>query len=491
MKNLRNYWKNMEQVTKNRIISLIGVCAIVMFCLFSAVAWPRISGKPLLVLNGEAEVTIAAGSDFSDEGAEATLLGESVNDRIYVTGKVDTSVPGVYEIHYNVDGRWQTFTVTRTVIVEDQTAPVITLNGDASVTVDRIEDYQEQGASVLDNCDGDITAGLKEKVEQVNDYTYQVAYEASDAAGNTGTAMRQVVIRDAVPPEISLKGGTTVAIKEREKFEDPGAEAADDRDGDLSEQIVRSGYVDIYRPGSYTVTYTVSDAGGNQTQVQRTVVVEQVYSNPDSSVYLTFDDGPSSDVTAQVLDILAKNNVKATFFICDYSESEIPLLKRMVAEGHTIGIHGYSHEYKTIYASVDAFMENVYKLKDKLKADTGYDAFCMRFPGGSSNTVSKKYCPGIMTNLVQLMTDNDMMYVDWNVSSGDASGKRLSPQKIADNVCAGLKHDRGNIVLMHDTSAKQTTADALQKMIDCAKARGYSFYPITKETVPVHQGLQN
>lgn len=491
MRKLKDYWHNLEQVTKNRIISLLGVCVIVIFCLFSAVAWPEISGKPLLVLNGEAEITIAAGSEYSDEGAEATLLGKSVSDRIYVTGGVDTSVPGIYEISYNVDGRWQTYTVTRTVIVEDQTPPEITLNGDASVTVDRIEDYQEQGASALDNCDGDVTSGVTERMDQVNDYTYQVTYQASDKAGNTGTAVRQVIIRDVVAPEISLKGEETVTIKEREKFEDPGAEAMDDRDGDISDRIVRTGYVDIYRPGSYTVTYTVSDAGGNQAQTERTVVVEQIYSNPKNSVYLTFDDGPSPDVTVQILDTLAKNDVKATFFICDYSESELPLLKRMIAEGHTIGIHGYSHDYKTIYASVDAFMDNIYNLKNKLKQDTGYDAFCIRFPGGSSNTVSKKYCPGIMTNLVQMMTDNGMMYVDWNVSSGDASGKGLSAKKIAANVCGGLKHDRGNIVLMHDTSAKQTTADALQKIIDCAKADGYSFYPITEDTVPVHQGLQN
>ena len=90
-----------------------------------------------------------------------------------------------------------------------------------------------------------------------------------------------------------------------------------------------------------------------------------------------------------------------------------------------------------------------------------------------------------MTNLVQKLTDDGMMYVDWNVSSGDASGKRLTPAQIAANVRGGLKHGRGNIVLMHDTSAKKTTADAVQSMIDGAKADGYAFYPITADTVPV------
>lgn len=491
MNKLRNYWNHLEQTTKNRILSITGICVIVIFCLFSAVAWPRISGKPLLVLNGESEVVVAAGTEFLDEGADATLLGKSVSDSIYVTGKVDTSVPGTYEIGYHVDGRWKTYTVTRKVIVEDQTAPEITLNGDSSVTVEQIEEYQEQGASVQDNCDGDLTSALTEKMEQINDYTYQVIYEASDAAGNTGTAARQVVIHDTVPPEISLNGEASVTIKEREKFDDPGAEASDDRDGDLSGQIVRSGYVDIYRPGTYMVTYTVSDAGGNQVQTEREVVVERVYSNPANAVYLTFDDGPSPDVTERILNTLAANNIKATFFICDYNETTLPLLKRMVAEGHTIGIHGYSHDYQKIYASTDAFMDNIYKLKDKLKQDTGYDAFCMRFPGGSSNTVSKEYSPGIMTNLVQMMTDNGMMYVDWNVSSEDATGYCISAKKIVASVCGGLKKGRSNIVLMHDTSVKQTTADALQKIIDYGKCNGYSFYPITADTVPVHQRVLN
>ena len=160
MRNVRNYWNNLEQTTRNRIISVIGVCVIVGFCLFVTIAWPKISGKPLLVLNGESEVTVAAGADFTDEGAEATLLGKSVSDRIYETGEVDTSVPGTYELHYNVDGRWQTYTVTRKVTVVDETAPEITLNGDASVTVDRIEDYVEQARTYLEaNYMRDVSIG--------------------------------------------------------------------------------------------------------------------------------------------------------------------------------------------------------------------------------------------------------------------------------------------------------------------------------------------
>ena len=208
--------------------------------------------------------------------------------------------------------------------------------------------------------------------------------------------------------------------------------------------------------------------------------VEEVETNPGDSIYLTFDDGPSSDVTVRVLDTLKANGIKATFFICDYDEDKLPIIKRMIDEGHTIGIHGYSHDYSQIYTSNDAFMENINKLKNKLKEDTGYDAYVIRFPGGSSNTVSEKYCVGVMSQLVQTVTDSGLMYMDWNVSSGDAEGNNRPVNLIIKNVTGGFKHNRNNVVLMHDTSAKQTSADALQSIITYGKNNGYSFYPISK-----------
>lgn len=481
----------MDQKVRNRIIAVIGLIVMIGFCLFAAVAWPKIAGKPEMVLNGDAEITVAVGSTFTDEGVTAKIRSEDVQDRVYVTGEVDTSAVGTYEITYSVDGRWQTYSVTRTVHVTDQTAPEITLSGDASVSVDQIEDYQEPGVSATDNCDGDLSAAVQSSMEQVNDYTYTITYRVSDQAGNEGTAEREVVIRDTAAPQITLNGDAEMEIEGREKFTDPGATAVDDRDGDVSASITASGYVDIYEEGTYTVTYTVADSAGNQAEATRKVKVKSAYTNPAHSIYLTFDDGPSKDVTAEVLDILAANNVKATFFICNYDESTLPLIKRMLAEGHTIGIHGYSHDYAKVYASTDAFMDSIHTLRDKLKADTGYEAFVIRFPGGSSNTVSKKYCPGIMTQLAQLVTDEGLMYTDWNVSSGDAASNHVSSSSIYSNVTSGLKADRGNIVLMHDTSAKQTTADALQNIITYGKNNGYQFYAFSEDTAPSHQGIQN
>ena len=163
----------------------------------------------------------------------------------------------------------------------------------------------------------------------------------------------------------------------------------------------------------------------------------------------------------------------------------------MINEGHTVAIHGYTHDYATIYANDDAFMNNVYRLRDKLLADFGYNATIIRFPGGSSNTVSKAYNKGIMSRLVKRVEAEGFVYFDWNVSSGDASSGGKSSAQIYQNVVNGLRRGRGNVVLMHDSGAKRTTAGALQDIINYGKANNYTFLPLTPGTAPVHHGVAN
>lgn len=224
---------------------------------------------------------------------------------------------------------------------------------------------------------------------------------------------------------------------------------------------------------------------GESTAVEPEVVRER------NTIYLTFDDGPSMDVTPEILDILKANDVKATFFILNYGEKSIPILERMVREGHTIGIHGYSHDYEEIYASEDAFMDNIQKLHDKLMGDIGYDAKIIRFPGGSSNTVSEKYKKGIMTKLTKRLEKEGWKYLDWNVSTGDAEGKNIPSSKLVKAVKKELKPDQANVVLLHDTSSKQSSVDALQDIIDFGIENGYTFCPVTEDTKMVHHHVNN
>jgi len=212
---------------------------------------------------------------------------------------------------------------------------------------------------------------------------------------------------------------------------------------------------------------------------------------PEKWVCLTFDDGPSDRVTPRVLDTLKAYNVRATFFIVNYGESGKALIRRMIDEGHTVAIHGYSHDYASIYKSDEAFMQNVYRLRDRLRADFGYEATILRFPGGSSNTVSRQYSVGIMSRLAQRVQNEGFTYFDWNVSSGDAAGTPASSGRIYSAVTSALRHGRSNVVLMHDAGTKSTTADALPDIIQYCLANGYSIQAITPATKPVHHGIAN
>ena len=207
-------------------------------------------------------------------------------------------------------------------------------------------------------------------------------------------------------------------------------------------------------------------------------------------IWLTFDDGPSANITPKVLDILKKENIKATFFVINYSESNEHLVKRVVEEGHSIGIHGYSHEYSKIYKSKETFMNNVYTLQERIQKSTGVKTMYTRFPGGSSNTVSRKYCKGIMTELTKEMLSKGFKYYDWNISSGDAGGAKTS-KDIYNNVTKNLSKKRGNMVLMHDFGGNKKGLEALPDIIKYAKQNGYTFASIDDNTPMYAQKVNN
>ena len=243
-----------------------------------------------------------------------------------------------------------------------------------------------------------------------------------------------------------------------------------------------------------TATQTGSNATENNTITTNNnntqnndVATDQKKSN-NGVIWLTFDDGPSANLTPKVLDILKKENVKATFFVINYSQSNEHLIKRIVAEGHTIGIHGYSHEYSKIYKSKDTFMNNIYTLQDKIYKSTGVKSMYIRFPGGSSNTVSRKYCKGIMTELTKEVLSKGFKYFDWNISSGDAGGAK-NAKAVYKNVTKNLSKKRGNLVLCHDIHQK--TLEALPDIIKYAKKEGYTFARIDDSTPMYAQHVNN
>lgn len=196
-------------------------------------------------------------------------------------------------------------------------------------------------------------------------------------------------------------------------------------------------------------------------------------------VYLTFDDGPSAN-TAAILDLLAEYGVKATFFVVgDISEEGKELYRRIVSEGHSIGIHSYSHVYKEIYASEEAFFDDFYLMSDYLYDVTGIRPDICRLPGGSSNTVSNID----MSNVVNRLNAQGVSCFDWNISGGDADGHDLSAEEIAENVLTGVNRFQTSIVLLHDGGGKAVTVDALRIILDDLTNREQlEIKPITEET---------
>ena len=228
------------------------------------------------------------------------------------------------------------------------------------------------------------------------------------------------------------------------------------------------------------------------TDEPESTITQDISTNITGTIYLTFDDGPSHQITTQVLDILKANNIKATFFIVDYQigSTREEIVIRAFNEGHTIGLHGTSHTYSKIYSSLEALIDNFKSLQEKVYVSTGYRSNIIRFPGGSSNTVSKKYCQGVMTQAIEYFSSTDFLYFDWNADSQDAGGAS-SAAEVFENVTSSIKPGRDNIVLMHDASDKSHTLEALQSIIDWCVSEGYEFKAITVETPQVVHKIAN
>lgn len=205
-------------------------------------------------------------------------------------------------------------------------------------------------------------------------------------------------------------------------------------------------------------------------------------------VYLTFDDGPNK-YTDELLDILKEKNVKATFFVVyNPDENTWHDYKRIIDEGHTLGMHSYTHIYDEIYASKEAFMSDVSKLHTFLYEQTGIDCQYYRFPGGSSNTVSDVD----IQVLISYLNNNGITYFDWNALSGDALTNSMSPEELNETILQYVRTNEGDsIVLMHDLSTNHATVDSIADLVDTLRAEGYELCPIDETTVPIQHVKYN
>jgi peptidoglycan/xylan/chitin deacetylase (PgdA/CDA1 family) len=201
-------------------------------------------------------------------------------------------------------------------------------------------------------------------------------------------------------------------------------------------------------------------------------------------IYLTFDDGPSR-YTEDILALLERYNIKATFFVCDNGRPD--LITKIHEAGHAIGIHCQTHDYSVVYKSDDAYFKDLYAMRDIIYKQTGEYTTLVRFPGGSSNTVSS-FNPGIMTRLATQLEQLGYQYFDWNVSSGDT--KFTNPEEILAKLKKETKTKSCAITLLH-SEYKKYSFDAVEEYILWALDNGYSFLPLDPTSPNAHHRISN
>ena len=371
----------------------------------------------------------------------------------------------------------------------------VKLVGASHIVLNYNENYEEQGAKVFFN-ERELNAipeiHSNVDVSKVGDYTVEYEYQLLNIHK---TIVRKVSVVDAEPPILSLIGELSIKLQEGEAYEEPGFEASDNVDGDLISQVKVEMPEDISQVGSYEIIYSVVDSSGNVTKLSRTLeITKKVVVNPDTPtkpkdagvIYLTFDDGPHEATTARILNILKEEGVKATFFVVGVGPDA--LIKRAYDEGHTIGLHTYTHVYKDLYASVESYYADLKSISDRVERITGEKSMILRFPGGTSNLISRSYSKGIMSFLATDVLSKGYSYHDWNVSGEDAT-QGSTAASIYKNTIKDLSKGRSNNVLLHDN--KPQTADALRDIIRYAKANGYRFEPITSDSTPVRHRPAN
>ena len=481
--------KNKEnKKTRSRALIVIAVLAwiILMTCLTFMADGRRVR----FYVSGEAEMQVEQGSAYREPGIYAVSVGRifGEGDRhldIRTKGQVDTDTVGSYEIDYEVDSLFGRFSTRRVVHVVDTQAPTIELLHVEGYKPSWLEGYVEEGYSAYDSYDGDLTD--KVRSQQLAD---RIVYTVSDSSGNE-TKVERLLPDYSETPSLTLVGDEYVEIYAGDSYVDPGCIAIDGLGNDLTEHLLFEGSVNTMRAGEYYLCYSLMGANGEGVSVTRAVNVlpqplPEIYEPSGKTIYLTFDDGPGP-YTGRLLDLLSAYGVPATFFVTAANPDYYGLIGRAHREGHAIGVHTSTHNYNQIYASEEAWLEDFWNMQEIIKEQTGDYTSIFRFPGGSSNTVSR-FNPGIMTRLSAMMEDLGFRFYDWNVSSGDA-GETNDTSEIVENIINGCAGRKWSVVLQHDI--KDYSVAAVEQVIIWGRNNGYTFRALDLSSPDAHHGINN
>lgn len=412
---------------------------------------------------------------FDAYGNIQSILFHPIESVTFV-GNVKTEEVASFDVSYTFEGESYPFTVN----VVDTKGPILevqdlTVDINTPVTAEDFITKIGDASNYSFRMDGQTDPGQTG--------TFTVTLTARDTYNNLTTKTAKLT-RKADKTAPTLEGfDERVVLLQGDMYAPRTYTIVDDLDND-PKVYIDSSQLNIKTPGTYTVQYTTSDRSGNQRNYQQTVIVEE---NPDYGkpiCYLTFDDGPSS-TTSEILEILNQYGIPATFFVSGADESSLSLLSTIQKNGHSIGLLSYSDSYPIVYASEEAYFDDLQKISDVVTKQTGIKADIIRFLGGSSNTLASTYCEGIMNLLVKDVEAKGYSYFDWNVSSQDDTGAYVDSETIVASACRGIGMD--NVVIqLHDSSGKETTVHALPEIIQAYQNAGYVFRGLTRTSIPIH-----
>lgn len=426
---------------------------------------------PHIILNGPSVLKMEVNSKYKELGINTYSIK---NYKVKINSNVNPKKLGTYFVEYKINN---IFKKTRKVIIVDSKGPEIKLKGNKNTNVCSYETYKDEGYIAIDNYDGDITNKVKTEIK-----TDKIIYTIEDSNGNKTKKVRNLILKDDKEPKITLNGNNYVYVHQGEEYKDEGAIAIDNCDGNIAVNIINN--VNTNELGEYKVIYEAIDKANNKAIVERTV---KVIPKEEKTIYLTFDDGPSYTITPQLLDILKEENVKATFFVINHSDDLNYLIKREHDEGHVVALHSFTHNYGEIYASVDAYFNDLNLISNKVRNIIGKEVKLIRFPGGSSNTISS-FNPGIMTTLTNEVLNRGYVYFDWNISNGDA-GEVYTSDEVYNRVISELKDN--NIILFHDFEGNYKTLNAIRNIIIKAKELGYQFKTLDENSITARHYVNN
>lgn len=236
----------------------------------------------------------------------------------------------------------------------------------------------------------------------------------------------------------------------------------------------------MYMIAAFTIVFFCA----NELQVQALESTSQQVEE-EKIVYLTFDDGPTGKVTEKILDVLKEHDVKATFFVVgkEIIQRE-EVLKRIYEEGHSIGLHTYSHNLRSIYASDDNFIEEMERTSQKINEVLGEEVNTkiIRFPGGSSGRLNE--------GLLERLHEENYKIYDWNVSLEDGVNPNLTPTQMIQNAKKCSRDTTQRIILAHCNSNNKNTYNALPGIIEYYKSQGYVFKPIDQGTTEFYYRIK-